>query len=185
MTAARSVFSELGYDATTFQTVASRADLTRPAVNHYFASKQLLYRAVLEEAEALVDHAVDQAKMQTDLIGQLSSFVLSIAQLDQDDRTTAAFVVTAVLDAERHPELRDLVGGVSVSTRDFLAGALTAAVERGELTTSVEVSALGELLLAVLWGIGFYVAFVGDRDQSAAVIANVHALLEHQLWQLR
>ena len=38
--AAREVFSELGYDAATFQAIAIRADLTRPAINHYFASKR-------------------------------------------------------------------------------------------------------------------------------------------------
>jgi len=31
--AAREVFSELGYDAATFQAIAIRADLTRPAIN--------------------------------------------------------------------------------------------------------------------------------------------------------
>lgn len=185
MTAARAVFSELGYGATTFQAVASRAALTRPAVNHYFANKQLLYRAVLDEADAMVTDAVQQALTQTDLLEQLSTFVLVVAQLDQDDRTVAAFVVTAVLDAERHPELRDLVGGTSLITRDFLSGVLTAAIERGELSTEVDVGALSELLLAVLWGIGFYVAFVGDQQESAAVIAHVRLLLANQLWQLR
>lgn len=185
MTAARGAFSELGYGATTFQAVASRAALTRPAVNHYFANKQLLYRAVLDEAEAMVTDAVQQALTQTDLLEQLSTFVLVVAQLDQDDRTVAAFVVTAVLDAERHPELRDLVGGTSLITRDFLSGVLTAAIERGELSTEVDVGALSELLLAVLWGIGFYVAFVGDQQESAAVIAHVRLLLANQLWQLR
>ena len=42
MRAAREVFSELGYDAATFQAIAIRADLTRPAINHYFASKRVL-----------------------------------------------------------------------------------------------------------------------------------------------
>jgi len=185
VTAARSAFSELGYGATTFQSVASRAALTRPAVNHYFANKQLLYRAVLEDAEALVAQAVNEALTRTDLADQLSTFVLAVAQLEQDDRTVAAFVVTAVLDAERHPELRDLVEGTSMVTRDFLSGVLNAAIERGELMTHVDVAALSELLLAVLWGVGFYVAFVGDHQESAAVIAHVHLLLSNQLWALR
>ena len=44
--AAREVFGEVGYDAATFQEVAVRADLTRPAVNHHFRSKRDLYRQV-------------------------------------------------------------------------------------------------------------------------------------------
>src|SRR5262245_45562436 len=40
---ARLVFSELGYERTTFQEIATRAGLTRPAVNHYFRDKAELY----------------------------------------------------------------------------------------------------------------------------------------------
>src|ERR1700749_5306268 len=41
--AAREVFSERGYDAATFPAIAIRADLTRPAINHYFENKSVLY----------------------------------------------------------------------------------------------------------------------------------------------
>ena len=47
--AARLVFSERGYDGATFQAIAVRADLTRPAINHYFPSKRMLYREVVDE----------------------------------------------------------------------------------------------------------------------------------------
>lgn len=48
MDAARSVFSERGYDGTTFQAIAARAGLSRPTINHYFSSKRGLYREVLD-----------------------------------------------------------------------------------------------------------------------------------------
>ena len=48
------MFSERGYDAATFQAIAIRADLTRPAINHYFSSKQLLYREVVDRTNELV-----------------------------------------------------------------------------------------------------------------------------------
>jgi TetR/AcrR family transcriptional regulator, repressor for uid operon len=52
--AAREVFSERGYDAATFQAIAIRADLTRPAINHYFSNKRALYREVAKETNAVV-----------------------------------------------------------------------------------------------------------------------------------
>ena len=52
--AAREVFSELGYDAATFQAIAIRADLTRPAINHYFASKRVLYGEVVDKTNEMV-----------------------------------------------------------------------------------------------------------------------------------
>ena len=45
--AARAVFSEMGYDAATFQAIADRADLTRPAINHYFSRERRALREVL------------------------------------------------------------------------------------------------------------------------------------------
>lgn len=52
--AARQVFSERGYDGATFQEIAVRADLTRPAINHYFANKRVLYQEVVEQTHELV-----------------------------------------------------------------------------------------------------------------------------------
>ena len=73
--AAREVFSELGYDAATFQAIAIRADLTRPAINHYFASKRVLWREVVEQTNALVVSAgMAKAQSQTSLLGRLSAF---------------------------------------------------------------------------------------------------------------
>lgn len=184
VTAACGVFGEFGYHAATFQAVAVRAHLTRPAINHYFPSKQLLYQAVLEQTGSLYGGAVERARQEHDLISRLSSVIFSFAQLGEEDRTAAAFAVTAALDAERDPELRLLVGDMQATIRDFLTEALTEAIERGELVTDSTVADLTETLLAVLWGIGFYVAVVGGRDESAVVIANMRAMLANQLWQL-
>src|ERR1051325_8260157 len=66
--AAREVFSELGYDAATFQAIAIRAGLTRPAINHYFASKRVLWSQVVEQTDALVVSAGrTRAKGETNL----------------------------------------------------------------------------------------------------------------------
>src|SRR6476659_5609240 len=77
--AAREVFSELGYDAATFQAIAIRADLTRPAINHYFASKRMLWGEVAEQTDTgIVSAGIAKAREQTALIARLSTF-LSIA----------------------------------------------------------------------------------------------------------
>src|SRR5689334_25341182 len=72
--AAREVFSELGYDAATFQAIAIRADLTRPAINHYFANKRVLYGEVLDQTNAMVVAAGRRrAEEETTFIRRLSS----------------------------------------------------------------------------------------------------------------
>src|ERR1700710_1981147 len=74
--AAREVFSELGYDGATFQAIAVRADLTRPAINHYFPSKRMLYREVVDETNELVVAAgIERAGGETTLMGRLTAFI--------------------------------------------------------------------------------------------------------------
>src|SRR3981081_107051 len=103
--AAREVFSELGYDAATFQAIAIRADLTRPAINHYFASKRVLWREVVEQTNALVVSAgMVRAKGETTLLARLSAFFAVAMQSDSEDRSAAAFLVTSVLEQQRHPD---------------------------------------------------------------------------------
>lgn len=182
---ARGVFSELGYDATTFQTIAMRADLTRPAINHYFPSKKVLYAELLDRANRVdIIPAIELARCETGLIARLASFIASMGEATVGVRSAGGFVVAAMLEAERHPELRPAVDALQRSSRDFLTWVISDAVECGELTTAVEVSSLVEVLTAVLWGVAFYGGLVGSHLQLAAVTAHLQLLLAHKLWQL-
>lgn len=186
MRAAREVFGELGYDAATFQAIAIRADLTRPAINHYFSSKRILYREVVEQTNALVVRAaIARAQRESTVQGRLSAFIAAAIGPDSEDRSTAAFLVTSVLEAQRHPEL---AGGEHDPLRDsraFIAWALNDAIDRGELTTETDVFSLVEMLVAVLWGMGLYAGFVGGRSELEAVIGKLELLLANKLWHLR
>jgi AcrR family transcriptional regulator len=183
---AREVFSELGYDATTFQAIAVRADLTRPAINHYFSSKRVLYREVLQQTSDLViTPAVQRAQRETSLVGRLSSFIASLVRANAGDRSAAgAFLVTSVLESQRHPELRLLANDSLLNSRDFLTWAIADAVEHGELSTDADISSLVEMLTAVMWGIGFYAGFVGTQHELEAITANLRLLLTNKLWRL-
>ena len=153
MRAARGVFSELGYDAATFQAIAERSDLTRPAINHYFASKKLLYDEVVEQTNTLVVAAgAERAQAATTLVGRLEAFIGAAVQADSQDRSAAAFLVTAVLEAQRHPELRQSQNDALENSRLFVAWAVTEAIDSGELSVGTDVEAVVEMLVAVLWG---------------------------------
>jgi AcrR family transcriptional regulator len=183
--AAREVFSELGYDAATFQAIANRADLTRPAINHYFSGKRVLYREVLEQTSVLaVAAGVARARVETTLRGQLCAFIAAAIGADSEDRSTAAFLVTSVLEAQRHPDLAGGEHDVLRDSRAFIAWAVRDAIEREELAADTDVPSLVEMLLAVLWGMGFYAGFVGSRRELAVVSDELELLLANKLWQL-
>ncbi|MBV8929741.1 MAG: TetR/AcrR family transcriptional regulator [Mycobacteriaceae bacterium] len=184
--AAREVFSELGYDAATFQAIAIRADLTRPAINHYFKSKRLLYREVVERTNEMVVIAGAKKAFESDsLIGQLHGFIDAAMVVDAEDRSAAAFLVTAILEAQRHPELRQDQHDSLKNTREFLAWAINGAIERGELTTETAIEPLVEMLVAMMWGMGFYAGFVGSHDDLNSITDNFARLMTGKLWKLR
>lgn len=183
--AAREVFSELGYDAATFQAIAIRSDLTRPAINHYFASKRVLWREVVEQTNALVvSTALARAQGETNLLSRLSAFFTAAMQADSEDRSAAAFLVTSVLESQRHPELRGDDHDSLKNSREFIAWAVNEAIQRGELTTDTDVNYLVEMLVAVMWGMGFYAGFVGDHDELASVVHKFELLMANKLWHL-
>lgn len=187
ITAAREVFSELGYDAATFQAIAVRADLTRPAINHYFASKRVLYREVVERTNAFVVAAgIARAEAEHTLIGRIGAFVTAATQADSDDRSAAAFLVTSVLESQRHPELRSEEHDSLNNSRKFLDWAVNDAIERGELVieTDADATTLVELLLALLWGMGFYAGYVGTHDDLTVITDSLEKLLSGKLWKL-
>jgi AcrR family transcriptional regulator len=104
--AAREAFGELGYDAATFQVIAIRADLTRPAINHDFANKRVLYDEVVANTnEMLVVDGMTKSGEQKSLLKRLSAFFSAAMQVDSVDRSAAAFLTTSLLEAQRHPEL--------------------------------------------------------------------------------
>lgn len=183
--AAREVFSELGYDAATFQAIALRSDLTRPAINHYFQSKRVLYREVIEHINVVVVRAgMEKAGAETTLLRRLSAFFSVAMQADSKDRSVAAFLVTSVLEAQRHPELNPDGQDPLANSRAFVTWAVNDAIERGELTTDPDIATLVEMLVAVMWGMGFYAGYVGSSDELATIVSKLELLLANKLWTL-
>lgn len=64
--AARDLFTEHGFIGTGREQIAARAGVTRGALYHHFASKEALFRAVVEEIEADLAEQVAAAGLRSD-----------------------------------------------------------------------------------------------------------------------
>jgi AcrR family transcriptional regulator len=182
MQAARLVFSERGYDGATFQAIAARADLTRPAINHYFSTKRLLYLEVLEQTNALViGTGIRHAERETTLMGRLTTFISAAVRVNSDNPSVSAFLVTGVLESQRHPELSRTENDSVTICREFLTWAVNDAIERREVAADIEASALVETLLVVLCGVGFYAGYVRSYEEILAVSDVLRRMLEGAL----
>jgi AcrR family transcriptional regulator len=182
--AARQVFSERGYDGATFQAIALRADLTRPAINHYFGSKRLLYTEVVDRTNELVVLAgIERSSNETTLIGRMAAFIAVAMEVDSQNPDSAAFLATAVLESQRHPELRSDENDAVRITRDWLTRAVREAIASGELDSGIDTDSLAEALLLMLCGVGFYAGFVGSYQEVENIMDTLRRLIGGRLWR--
>ena len=182
--AARQVFSERGYEGATFQAIAVRADLTRPAINHYFSSKRVLYREVVNQTNKLVVMAsIERAERETTLMGRLTAFISAAVLANSENPSASAFLVTNVLESQRHPELNTTENDAVRISREFLMRVVNDAIGRGEIAADIDASALVETLLVVLCGVGFYAGYVQSYEEMLAVSDVLRQLLEGALWR--
>ncbi|BBZ72926.1 hypothetical protein MPRS_40190 [Mycobacterium paraseoulense] len=184
MQAARLVFSERGYDGATFQAIAARADLTRPAINHYFSSKRVLYREVLEQTnEAIIGTGLKQAEREITLVGRLTTFISAAVRANSEHPSGSALIISAILESQRHPEWNRTENESVRIVREFLVRVVHDAIARGEVVADVDAPALVESLVVVLCGVGLYAGYVESYQQMLAVTGMLRQLLEGALWR--
>jgi TetR/AcrR family transcriptional regulator, repressor for uid operon len=181
--AARLVFSERGYDGATFQAIAARADLTRPAINHYFSSKRALYREVMDQTnEFVIGVGMKQAQAETTLVAQLTAFISAAVKANSENPAGSAFIIGGVLESQRHPEWSGTENESVRIAREFLTQAVNDAIERGEVVAGVDASALVETLLVVTSGVGLYAGYIKSYKDMLAVVGMLRQVLEGALW---
>ena len=98
--------------------------------------------------------------------------------------SAAAFLVTSVLEGQRHPELPSDEHDSMRNSRAFVSWAVNDAIEKGQLSTDTDVPQLVEMLVAVMWGMGFYAGYVGSHNELKAIVDKLELLLANRLWKL-
>jgi AcrR family transcriptional regulator len=182
--AGRIVFSERGYEGATFQAIALRADLTRPAINHYFSSKRVLYREVLSQTTELVFGAgIAQADRETTLMARLTGFISAAVAVNSEHSSASAFLMSSILESQRHPELSQAENDAVRICREFLTRVVNDAIEQGELAAAIDATALVETLLVVMCGAGFYAGYVQSYQEMQAVTGMLGQLLDGALFR--
>lgn len=178
MRAACWVFHERGYEGATFQAIAARAGLTRPAVNHYFSSKCALYREVLGDTNELVIKAgIERAEGEATLTARLTAFIRAARHADSLNPAGFALLITGMLESQRHPDLAGTANESVRICRDFLMRVVKDGVERGEITVDIEASALVDVLLVVICGLALHAGYVQGHQETAAVTDILQRLL--------
>lgn len=176
--AARQVIIERGYQAATFQAISLAAEVSRPTLHYYFANREEIYSTLVTEASTLVTECIAKAQQHETLVAQLSALVAAINEAVRRDRSTAAFLVSARLEANRNPELQ-YDGGAEL--RAFLTKLIADAGARGELLEGTDPEPVVDLVQSMLWGIGVYSGFVDDVADMDLITGQLIGLFSHGL----
>jgi AcrR family transcriptional regulator len=108
--AAQRLFSELGYDRTTIRAIAAAADVDPALVNHFFGSKQELFRVVttlpVELAEVL-PRIAEGPRSQAGL--RLADYVMGVLEDPETRRAITGLVRAAASDPEAARVVREIV----------------------------------------------------------------------------
>lgn len=175
LAAARGLFAENGFDATTTEAILERSGVSKGAMYHHFPGKLELFEAVYVQVEdESVARLVERARGETplEIIRTGSHGYLAESAGDSDFVRIGLTQARPVLGFERWRELA-AERGVGVVEALFRA-----AIEAGELTP-VDPGAAASIWTAVLIEGGLMVATAEDRETAQeAAGAVLDRLLE-------
>jgi AcrR family transcriptional regulator len=179
---ARSMFAELGYEATTNRAIAEASGITPGAIYHYFDSKAELYAAVYEEIYDRVFSRLEEAIVgHGTLMAQFAAALVAAGELNVQDPTLPAFDRGVSAEAKRHPELDELLRPLRRRNTIFFRRLVAAAAERGELAEDVDRRGLEDLLNAVAFGMARISAVTGDNRRAKVAVETLQRFLDGTL----
>jgi AcrR family transcriptional regulator len=176
--AARQLFTERGYTATSTTEIVERAGVTRGALYHHFAAKDELFRAVFEQLEGEVtEHVAEEALTSTDPLEQLRRGTRAYldACIDPAVQRVVLLDGPSVLGWETWQEIEQRYG------YGLVLGGVEAAIVAG-LISAQPVEPLAHVLFGALTEAGMVVA---RADEPRTARADMEAAMNRLLDGLR
>jgi AcrR family transcriptional regulator len=174
--AARAVINERGYEAATFQAIAQRAGFSRPTMHYYFHTKEQIYDSLQQEAYSVVSDCIAQGRREKTLLKQLAAFVLAARRMDAGEGSMMRFIIASRWELHRNPGLRGGDSPAAEAVGDFYAWMVSDAIRRGELPEDADAPAIGNMLFAMFWGIGFFAGFVHEAQDVTGIAKQLQRM---------
>ena len=176
--AARQLFTERGYAATSTTEIVERAGVTRGALYHHFAAKDELFRAVFEQLEGEVTkHVAQEALTSDDPLEQLRRGTRAYldACIDPAVQRVVLLDGPSVLGWETWQEIEQRYG------YGLVVAGVEAAIAAG-LIAAQPVEALAHVLFGALTEAGMVVA---RADEPRTARSEMEAAMDRLLDGLR
>jgi AcrR family transcriptional regulator len=166
--AARTMFGERGYAATSLDEIVSAAKVTKGALYHHYDGKQELFGAVYEQVKREVSERAATAFLEPDPWEDLCTgcHAMLDAHLDSPVRRILLHDAQAVLDADTIRRVENRYGAV------VLRGALRRAI-RAEVIQPLPLKALALMLTGAILEGCMAISDAEDPGQAREDVGNV------------
>jgi AcrR family transcriptional regulator len=181
--AAAEIFGAAGYRGATFKDVADKLGMTAAGLSYYFADKDALLAAVLQERDrpaVAPETAIPPSPSRTDIVDHVMDLLAH--NIEHPGLAELHCVLSAEATSTHHPA-HDHFRHRYRKARELLTDTFTAATERGEINSTVPPATLATLLLSVLDGVQLQWLLdpnqVDMREIVHAFLADLLAPSEH------
>jgi AcrR family transcriptional regulator len=176
--AARAVIAREGLGGTTVRRVAIEAGSSTTAVTHYFADKEALLLAAVQDAYAAL-----AARMRThvergpDGLSTLRAVLQEALPLDVERIAESRVWLAFWSAAGSRPALREVQQTAYREWRTLVVWIIAGAVERGELAADLDPTTVAEQLMVLVDGLLMQATLEPDRLPPARQTALLDAML--------
>ena len=180
LAAALTVFSNKGYEAARLEDIAEMAGVTRGAIYFHFGNKAGLFMALVEDASALGNQAIDKAVEQggtfAEITGRILVYTLSLLEEDRRFREVTAL---SLFMTESSPELEDFTrrrSAEALTLVENISGFFQMGIAQGDLRSELDPATIARALLAYQNGLAMlWLANPGafSLKESAPALADL------------
>ena len=156
--AAIEVFLEKGYENTTMEAIAQKAEISKGGLYHYFPSKDMVLVFANEKISEKVTEIMKSTQNCSTIREGIMHYIESYIRYWLENSQETAFLFLSIAKIMEKPELLKYYHQYTVDYIAFLEGAFTMGIQQGEFKEhNVRTSAL--TLMAALDGILSYMLF--------------------------
>ena len=164
--AALTIFSREGYAAARLGDIAKAAGVTRGAIYHHFSSKAGLFMALIDEAAAQGNKAIEKAIGEGGSVAEITGRTLVYTlELLEDDRRFREVTAFSLSYAGTAPELQEFGARRAAEARttvESVGGFFQMGIAQGDFRADIDPVAAARALLAYQNGLALL--WLANRD---------------------
>ncbi|MFF7361705.1 TetR family transcriptional regulator [Streptomyces sp. NPDC008125] len=170
--AAVELFIERGYDSTSIDEIAERADVARGTFFNYFQRKEDIVSAWGDRRRATLMTTLDEGKgYDAGPTAQLMQCMAALARLNQEEQELTVAMLTAWVKAGR-PILEEPY------VADVFAEIVRGGIRQGELSTELSPERIGNVLRDVYLGALYRWAHHSASDRAGSLAEELQEVLK-------